>query len=134
MSRRYLFLPTALWAVPASAQALDHALVPRALLSLLFVVGLILLLGWLVRGRALPLRVGLAGQLRVRAQLPLGPRDRLLVVRVGSEEVLVGVSPAGLRTLHVLAHPLPEDADHEPGQVTFAQRLKAALRPGGETP
>ena len=116
-------------ALPAHAAATPGVDAGRALLSLLLVVALIVVLGALLKGR------GYAGgaarsAIEVRAQLPLGPRERVVVLRVGTEELLVAVSPAGVRKLHVLAAPLPATPEVvEAG--TFAERLKSLLRSGG---
>lgn len=119
----------AAWALPAHAAAAPGVDAGRALLSLLLVVALIVVLGALLKGRGYA--GGAArGAIEVRAQLPLGPRDRVVVLRVGTEELLVAVSPAGVRTLHVLAAPLPAMPEAvEAG--TFADRLKSLLRSGG---
>lgn len=119
------------WGGPALAAVPDGGAVWQGLASLVFVVALILALGWLLRGRFGRLGVPAARSLTVRAQLVLGPRERVLVLRVGDEEVLVGASPAGLRTLHVLARPLPADPEPPSGAGSFAQRLRSALRGEG---
>ena len=116
-------------ALPAHAAATPGVDAGRALLSLLLVVALIVVLGAVLKGRGLA--GGTAhGAIEVRAQLPLGPRDRVVVLRVGSEELLVAVSPAGVRTLHVLAAPLPVTPEVVDAG-TFADRLKSMLRGGG---
>ena len=99
----------------------------QALLSLLCVIGLILLLGWLLRGRLRPLRAGSRQSLRVLAQLALGTRERIVVVQVGEEQLLVGVSPGGLRTLLVLSRPLLVEADLAAPAGSFAQRVRDAM-------
>jgi len=105
--------------------------VSQALLSLLCVIGLILLLGRLLRGRYLPLRTGGRQSLQVLAQLALGARERIVVVQVGDEQLLVGVSPGGLRTLLVLSRPLRVEAGAAAPAGSFAQRIRDALQ-GGE--
>lgn len=44
------------------------------------------------------------GLIEVISGLSLGARERVVLIRVGADQVLVGVSPSGLRTLHVLKH------------------------------
>ncbi|MFO1406060.1 MAG: flagellar biosynthetic protein FliO [Steroidobacteraceae bacterium] len=118
------------WSGAAVAASPDGVDVGRALLSLLMVVALILALGLVLRGRVPGGAAAARGAIEVRAQLPLGPRERLVVVRVGGEELLLGVSPAGLRTLHVLGAPLPEaPAGGDPDG--FAARLRSMVRGGG---
>jgi flagellar protein FliO/FliZ len=65
------------------------------LLSLLLVVGFIFAAAWVVR--RMPLGLGRAnGPLKVLAALPLGPRERLVLVEARGEELLIAVSPAGV--------------------------------------
>jgi flagellar protein FliO/FliZ len=75
--------------------------------ALVFVVGLILALAWLAK--RMP---GVAGSssraLRVVASLSLGPREKVVVVDVGGQQLLLGVGAGGTRTLHALDAPLPE--------------------------
>jgi flagellar protein FliO/FliZ len=74
--------------------------------ALLFVLGLVLALAWLAK--RMP---GIAGNsnpaLRVVASLPLGPRERVVVVEVGGQQLLLGVGAGGTRALHTLETPLP---------------------------
>ncbi len=89
------------------------------------VVVVIFLLAWLVR------RVQQAGPrgnrlIRTLASQPLGPRDRLVLVQVGEEQILLGLTPGRITPLHVLKEPvhLP---DGEPATPEFAQRLLELL-------
>ncbi|MGV8843800.1 MAG: flagellar biosynthetic protein FliO [Pseudomonas sp.] len=91
------------------------------LLGLGLVVGLIFLLAWLMRRvqRIGPQRNQLIKLLSSQA---LGPRDRLLLVQVGQEQILLGLTPGRITPLHVLSEPvqLPEAPTATP---EFAQRL-----------
>lgn len=89
-------------------------------LALVLVVGLILALGSLAR--RMPGVGGASSKgLRVVGSLPLGPRDRVVVVEVGSTQLLIGVGPGGMRTLHTLEEPLP--VAPAPSTPPFAQLL-----------
>ncbi|MBO3780945.1 flagellar biosynthetic protein FliO, partial [Pseudomonas aeruginosa] len=97
----------------------------QLVLGLGLVIGLIFLLAWLVR------RVQQAGPrgnrlIRTLASQPLGPRDRLVLVQVGEEQILLGLTPGRITPLHVLKEPvhLP---DGEPATPEFAQRLLELL-------
>ncbi|WP_223676993.1 flagellar biosynthetic protein FliO [Novilysobacter selenitireducens] len=94
--------------------------VAGSLFALLLVLGLILGLAWLAKRLPGAARGGAAnGALRVVASVPLGQRERAVVVDVGGTQLLLGVGPGGTRTLHTLAQPLPQ-ADAPPA---FAQLL-----------
>jgi flagellar protein FliO/FliZ len=65
------------------------------ILSLVLVVGFIFAAAWVVR--RMPLGLGRGnGPLKVLAALPLGPRERLVLVEARGEELLIAVSPAGV--------------------------------------
>jgi flagellar protein FliO/FliZ len=46
------------------------------------------------------------GPMRVLATLSLAPRERLLLVQVGEQQLLLGSSAQGLACLHVLSTPV----------------------------
>lgn len=52
--------------------------------------------------------------LRVIATLPLGQRERVLVVQAGDEQILLGVTAQRIERLHVLATPLPTNVVANP--------------------
>jgi len=89
--------------------------------ALILVVSLILALGWLLKRMPGFARGGSQGALRLVASLPVGARERVVVVDVGGTQLLLGVGAGGVRTLHTLETPLPlDDAAASP---QFAQLL-----------
>jgi len=95
----------------------DHVAAPVAGLSglaevtfaLAFVLAAIFGLAWLVRRvRGLDARMGAA--LDVIAEVRLGAKERAVLVRVGPTQLLLGVAPGRVTTLHVLAQPLEPPA------------------------
>jgi flagellar protein FliO/FliZ len=54
-------------------------------------------------------RPGAAGTLRVERVLALGGRERLVLVHHADEELLLGVTPSGIRLLHRQARPTGGD-------------------------
>lgn len=67
---------------------------------LLVIVTLILLLGWLARRVSAFGQAGSFGRMKVLSMLPLGNRERLVLVQVGRQRLLLGVTPASVNTLH----------------------------------
>jgi len=99
-----------------------------AMLQTLLVLGLVLALfvgaAWLLRrltgGRGL---LAQGGPIHVVASLPVGPRERILLVEIGDTWLVVGVAPGQMRTLHTLAKgTLPPPAAGGDGQ--FGQWLR----------
>ncbi len=65
--------------------------------------------------------------LRVVASLALSPRERLLLVQVGEQQLLLGAGAQGLQCLHVLPQPLAARAGSGPGSAApFAEWLRKA--------
>jgi flagellar protein FliO/FliZ len=74
----------------------------RVTLALLVVLAAVLAAAWLTR-RMRSLGSGRAqADLQVLAQMPLGTRERAVLLRVGDCQLLIGVTPTNVRTLHVL--------------------------------
>jgi flagellar biosynthetic protein FliO len=93
--------PTAI--VPRSE--LDSMTAPllRMVLSLAAVLALVGAFAWVAkRFRGGQMQGGL---IQIVSGLSLGPKDRVVLLRVGHEEVLVGLSPTGMRALHVMDKP-----------------------------
>ncbi len=69
------------------------------------------------------------GGLRILGGLSMGARERVVLVQVGSRQLLLGVAPGRVQTLHVLEENLGETA---PGSEAsgFAANLQAALKAG----
>lgn len=97
----------------------------KLLFGLLLVIGLIFLLAWLLR-RMQQLNPRGNQAIKLISSHALGPRERLVLVQVGSEQVLLGLSAGRITPLHVLEEPvhLP---DAEPANPEFAQRLMELL-------
>jgi flagellar protein FliO/FliZ len=73
--------------------------------ALAVVIGLILLAAWLLRrlpGAGLRAMPGL----RVVASLAIGPRERVVLVDVGGQQLLLGVTAQNVNLLHTLSEPL----------------------------
>lgn len=95
------------------------------LVSCFLVIGLILVLAWLIKkSRLVPALA--QNQLRVISVLPLGNREKLLVVKVGEQQVLLGMTPTNINLLCQLDTPLAEQA----ATVPFAAQLAKLMKPG----
>src|SRR5690606_2643113 len=84
-------------AAPASAApGVDIADLSGVLVSLALVVGFIFAAAFVLKRTPFGAAGRSNGLLKVVAALPLGPRERLLLVEVRGEELLIAVSPAGV--------------------------------------
>jgi flagellar protein FliO/FliZ len=69
-------------------------------LALLLVVGLIAALAWAAR-RMRRFGGGTQDRIQVLGDRAIGPKERCVLVRVGETDILVGVAPGSVQTLHV---------------------------------
>jgi flagellar protein FliO/FliZ len=117
-----------------ATQKIGHAApstpgIGSALVGLILVLGLILGLAWLLKrmpGTAGGLRQ--SEQLKVVSMLAVGAKERVVVVQVGNEQLMLGVSPGGISRLYLLPEPLT--VAPPPALPDFASMLAKRLRKG----
>lgn len=103
----------------------------QVLASLAFIVGVIVLLAWLANRLRLTPRAASSG-LRILADVAVGPKERVVLIKVGDAQALLGVAPDGIRSLALLDRVVELPAA-EPPAGAFAERLKS-LMGGGAAP
>jgi len=90
-------------------------------LGMVLVLGLIISIAWLLK-RSGRFQMAAGGGLRVLGGLSMGARERVVLLQVGETQLLVGVAPGRVQTLHVLDKPL--ESVHEAAAVpAFAEQL-----------
>lgn len=113
-------------AVGASEGGLDAAdYLSQLVGGLLVVVAAILVLAWVLRRMPGVSRQGQQA-IEILAVRPIGARDRLMLVQVGEEQLLIAVGASGMRTLHRLR----QNVDIQPPasrEGEFSDLLKQAL-------
>ncbi|KAB0506239.1 flagellar biosynthetic protein FliO [Pseudomonas lini] len=95
--------------------------------GLVLVLGLIFFLAWLLRRVQQAGPAGKGQVIELIGSRALGPRDRLMLVQVGNEQILLGLSPGTITALHVLKEPVPVPATTEKATPEFAQHLLKML-------
>jgi len=73
------------------------------------------------------------GPIRILGSLALGARERVVLLEVGAAQVVVGVSPGRLQTLHVLASAERVAPPAEPSREGFAEHLSRLTGRGGQS-
>lgn len=105
-------LPPLLPAVAAAAEQGDASLTTPLIKLVLGLIGVVALL--LLFSRVLPKLNGLTAtghaQFRVLASLPVGQRERIVLMQAGQKQIVVGVAPGRVNALHVLDESLDVDA------------------------
>jgi flagellar protein FliO/FliZ len=97
--------PFAAPTVTASAGPSGIASLGQVTLALGLVLAFIFVAAWLMRRMRRFGKTG-TGALDVIADLPLGQKERAVLIRVGTTQVLIGVAPGRVTTLHVLPEPV----------------------------
>jgi flagellar protein FliO/FliZ len=113
-------------AAPISTQAAGY--LTQLVGGLVLVILLILVMAWLLR--RLP---GIMTQgspvIEILAVRVIGNRERLLLIQIGEEQLLVGATPSGLCHLHTLRIPVAVPAS-EPQVNDFAKLLNKIRNSG----
>ncbi|WP_240616567.1 flagellar biosynthetic protein FliO [Marinobacter fuscus] len=92
--------------------------------GLLAVVAIIYGCAWLIRRMN-----GMTGinnhAIRVVSVLAIGARERIALIEVGGQQILLGITPSGIRTLQVFETPVVDTNDAGGGD--FARKLQAMI-------
>jgi flagellar protein FliO/FliZ len=95
--------------------------------GLLLVLGLIFFLAWLLRRVQQAGPAGKGQVIELIGSRALGPRDRLMLVQVGNEQILLGLSPGTITALHVMKEPIEVPTTTDKATPEFAQHLLKIL-------
>lgn len=126
-----------LFAAPEAAASVPAGTaggIGQATVALLVVLAVIFAVAWLAR-RLRGLTRGGGQGIEVLAQAAVGPRERVVVVRVGESRLLLGVAPGRVTRLHEL--PPGEKLDDAPsvstgpGFPTLMESFRNLMKRGG---
>lgn len=110
---------------------MNAAYLAQMLVGLVLVVAAILVLAFFMR-RVGGMQSRLGSEFRVLGGISLGSRERMLLVQVGEKQLVVGVAPGRVQTLHVLDEPIrtegPVRGVDGQGESPFARRLRSVLQ------
>lgn len=98
-------------------------------LGLLVVVGAIIGGAWMLR-RFGHIQNGAHGNIKVVGGVSMGARERVVLLQVGETQLLLGVAPGRIQTLHVLDKPVAVNQSNT-GGGGFAGRLAELLKQRG---
>ncbi|EGR0772974.1 flagellar biosynthetic protein FliO [Vibrio cholerae] len=110
--------------VPGLAATSSQLDLATTLGSLLFVIALILLLAWLLKRMRVP-AFGQQKGLSIIKQLPVGTRERVMIIQVGEEQYLIGVTTQSIQLLAKLDNPLIQE---ELSATAFSNQLMQLLK------
>lgn len=94
------------------------------MLALALIVGLLLGTAWLARKVSGGKGFGQGG-MRIIGGVALGPRERIVLIEVGENWLVIGIVPGQIRTLHRMPKgEMPQSLSIGP-EATFSQWLKS---------
>jgi flagellar protein FliO/FliZ len=122
----------ALAAKPAG-EGVGAGSVLQLLFGMAIVIGAIFAVAFVLR-RMNRFSNGTQGAIKVIGGVSLGTRERAVLVQVGEQQLLVGVAPGRVQTLHVLEQPLALPNASAPmlgSGENFAERLAKLMKGKG---
>lgn len=118
-----LFIPFAAYAAESSPIGVSTGTYLQAALALALIVGLLAGTAWLARKVSGGKGFGQGG-LKIVGGVALGPRERIVLLEVGNEWLVVGIVPGQIRTLHRLEKgTIPDDGLLASADKPFTQWL-----------
>ena len=94
--------------------------------GLILVVVVIFALAWLVKKFNLA-QQSHGGLIRIVAGVSIGTRDRIVLLQVGEEQILVGLTPGRIEKLHTLAEPLNPAGEASAASTSFAEKINRLM-------
>lgn len=136
-----LGLPLVGWSAEALTKPSTAAALMQTLVGLGVVVALILTLAWVSRHLSGG-RLGNTSFMKILAVQPLGAREKIILVDVAGQQMMLGVTPGRIVTLHVFDEPVlqvPEAAERRSGVLAarssteFSRKLQEFLTQGSKS-
>jgi flagellar protein FliO/FliZ len=133
-SMSLVFLPAPLLAktsAPSTPSLTSASSILNVFLSLLVVVAIIFALAYIMRRFNVAQSGG--GQMRVVASMMAGAKEKVMVIEVGDEQHLLGITANSINHLAKLENPIQKDtpsvagATNANGKVNFQQKLVHAM-------
>ncbi len=95
--------------------------------GLLLVLAIIAFLAWLLR-RTGQFNSAANGEMKIIASLSLGSREKAVLLQVGEQQILVGVTAQQVQTLHVLEHAINTKTNPDSSLPSFADKLQQMMK------
>lgn len=135
-----LAAPLSAWSAETVTRPSGAAALLQTLVGLGVVIGLILTLAWVSR-RLSGGNLGNASFMKILAVQPLGTREKIILVDVAGRQMMLGVTPGRIVTLHVFDEPvLPvPDTGERRGNLSarspteFSRKLQEFLSQGSKS-
>lgn len=95
-------------------------------LALMGIIGLIFAISWFVK-RFSQGTFSANAHIKVLSAMPLGTRERIVLIDAGGQQLLLGITSTNINTLHVFETPIAIDNKVDP-QSDFSRKLMSILQ------
>ncbi len=110
-----------------SANPLNGSYMAQLVIGLFIVLFCIVVLAWLAK-KMNRFHSPVDGSLKIIGGLSMGSREKIVLLQVGKEQLLLGISPGRINTLHVLDSPLEKKGKQtDASGNSFFDRLKTTI-------
>jgi len=111
----------------AAAEAVDASQVGKLFGGLIVVVAVIFWGAWLARKFSIGRSFSNNENLKIISMLSLGTREKILLLEVGEEQIVIGTSAQGIHHLHTLKTPIKLDHTKQKNNLSFSEQFKKFL-------
>jgi len=103
----------------------------QLLSGMAIVIGAIIVILWLLKklGR---MTMTANNQIQVLGGVSLGAREKLVLVQIGEKQIVIGVAPGSVRTLHVLDQVIKIDESTDSFSKVFSEKIKKVVSREGK--
>lgn len=110
-----------------ASESVSMGYMGQLVVGMLIVLLCIVVLAWFAK-RFQGLQSSTNGDMQVLGGLSLGSRERIVLVQVGTEQILLGVAPGRVNRLCELTDPVSTRSNTSiPAKESFAEKLVAAI-------
>lgn len=118
---------TTLTAKTLSTPPVSTSALLETLLGLFIVLACIAFLAWLLR-RTGRFQTTANGEMKIITSLALGPRERAVLLQVGEQQILLGVTSQNVQTLHILETPVSTTTIKDNSNTNFAEKFQQIMQ------
>lgn len=112
----------------AVASGISGMQISQILGGLLLVLFVIFWGAWLAKKLKFGSKISGNGLIKIISYLPLGTREKLILLSVGDEQILISSSPQGITHLHTLQNNITFSDDETESNDSFATQLGNLLK------
>lgn len=108
-----------------TANSVNSTHIAQMTVGLLIVLFIIIAIAWIAK-RFLNIQQVAGSQIKILGGVSMGTRERLVLIEVGHEQIIVGVTPGSIQKIHVLKEPLEHTTSSTDTSPVFAKLFSRA--------